>query len=241
MKDTILEIINNIVLIKDDSDKEELIAKLSDINSPTIVSFVNAHALNICYKNKAFSSALLSSDIILRDGIGLQIMYKSFGIDGGLNMNGTDFIPSFLDSLGDRSIAVFATQEPYLGNAVAKLKTSGKNIIVEKNGFCDDDTYLDMVIKYKPEIIVLGMGMPKQELLADYLKTKVNYPCILINGGAIIDFLGGKVDRAPIWMRNYGIEWLYRLVREPRRLFKRYVIGNILFMYRIADLKRVFT
>jgi exopolysaccharide biosynthesis WecB/TagA/CpsF family protein len=67
-------------------------------------------------------------------------------------------------------------------------------------------------------------------------------PCVIVCGGAIIDFLGGKVSRAPLWLRRMGMEWAYRLAVEPMRLFRRYVIGNPLFLsraLRLASFRRI--
>jgi len=89
----------------------------------------------------------------------------------------------------------------------------------------------------QPELIVLGMGMPKQEAVAAELAV-TGGPCLIVCGGAILDFLGGKVSRAPEWLRRLGGEWLYRLLREPKRLFMRYVVGNPLFLLRTLLYRR---
>ena len=68
------------------------------------------------------------------------------------------------------------------------------------------------------------------------LRAALGFPCLIICGGAIIDFLGGKIPRAPRWMRRTGLEWAFRLALEPRRLFRRYVIGNPVFIARTLSL-----
>jgi exopolysaccharide biosynthesis WecB/TagA/CpsF family protein len=80
--------------------------------------------------------------------------------------------------------------------------------------------------------------MPKQEQVAAQLRKQLSNGCLIVCGGAIIDFLGGKVTRAPLWVRNWGIEWMYRLAVEPKRLFKRYVIGNPKFLVRSLALNK---
>jgi exopolysaccharide biosynthesis WecB/TagA/CpsF family protein len=75
------------------------------------------------------------------------------------------------------------------------------------------------------------MGMPKQEAVAARLANS-GVPCLIVCGGAILDFLGGKVSRAPQWMRRLGCEWVFRLISEPKRLFTRYVVGNPMFLLR---------
>ena len=78
------------------------------------------------------------------------------------------------------------------------------------------------------------MGMPKQEIIAARMRDELTHPVLIVNGGAILDFLGGKVSRAPRFMTNSGTEWLYRLLLEPRRLARRYVIGIPEFFAHIA-------
>ena len=100
------------------------------------------------------------------------------------------------------------------------------------DGFREDSEYLKAVRDRRPFLIILGMGMPKQERVASLLARNLDYPCVIICGGAILDFMAGKVSRAPLIFRRTGMEWLYRLGCEPRRLFVRYAIGNFLFLLR---------
>jgi N-acetylglucosaminyldiphosphoundecaprenol N-acetyl-beta-D-mannosaminyltransferase len=81
------------------------------------------------------------------------------------------------------------------------------------------------------------MGMPKQEQLARALREQGGAQ-LIVCGGAILDFLAGKVSRAPAFMQSAGVEWLYRLAKEPRRLFKRYVVGNPAFLLKLLSWKR---
>jgi exopolysaccharide biosynthesis WecB/TagA/CpsF family protein len=82
--------------------------------------------------------------------------------------------------------------------------------------------------------------MPKQELVASYLKANVSYNPIVINGGAIADFIAGKVKRAPRWMREVHLEWAFRLMNEPKRLFARYAVGNLVFLMRIREIRKTY-
>jgi exopolysaccharide biosynthesis WecB/TagA/CpsF family protein len=238
----ILEIIDSIMLLSEPDDLGKLLRTLSKdrFQSHHIVSFVNAHALNLAFRNKDFAEALLNSDIILRDGIGMKILYKSLGIAPGLNMNGTDAIPLILDHFKGTKIALMGTEEPYLGNAASKLKNEGHNIVGTINGFAGLDAYEAFIRETKPSVVILGMGMPRQELLASKLIQICPENCLWINGGAIIDFLGGKVKRAPAWMQKNGLEWLFRLGSEPARLFNRYVVGNAVFISRIPQIMKQF-
>ena len=220
-------------LVKSTSDVDELITELASSGAPRVLGFVNAHAMNSMVSNATFFDALITSDVLLRDGSGMKMLYQWCGWEPGLNMNGTDFIPKILASFQGRRVAFWGTEEPYLSAACACCENDyGVRVVSRETGFHDDDFYLRLAIEARPDLIVLGMGMPKQERIASLIRSGAGVPTLILCGGAIIDFLGGKVSRAPGWMRMFGIEWMYRLVREPRRLFHRYVIGNPLFIYR---------
>ena len=129
-------------------------------------------------------------------------------------------------------MAFWGTQQPYLNQAVQRCEALfGVVPVSVHDGFASVDTYLELASARQPQLIVLGMGMPKQEAVAARLAASAG-PCLIVCGGAILDFLGGKVSRAPLWLRRLRGEWVYRLLREPKRLFIRYVVGNPLFLLR---------
>ena len=205
-----------------------------------MLAFINAHAMNSAASSKKFFDALMSADIVLRDGIGMAILLRLLNQAPGLNLNGTDLIPKILKLYAGRSIALFGTQDPYLRKAREKVTTklAPGSRCVTTHGFLDTTDYIKLAMAHKPELIVLGMGMPKQEEVACTLRAAVGYPCLIVCGGAIIDFMGGKTSRAPAWVRSARMEWAYRLALEPRRLFQRYVVGNPVFLARAISLAR---
>ncbi|MEM7492514.1 MAG: WecB/TagA/CpsF family glycosyltransferase [Pseudomonadota bacterium] len=204
-----------------------------------IVSFVNAHGYNVSAKDDDFARALKGSDILLRDGSGMKILMKLMGRDPGPNLNGTDLIPQIISRHAEAGhpIALMGTEEPWLSNTAGKLRTDGADIALTADGFQPEEHYLTVLTETPARLAVLGMGMPKQERVSTLLRENLDGPLLVINGGAVIDFIGGKVTRAPAWMRRIGIEWVYRLFKEPRRLFRRYVIGNVAFLWRALRLK----
>ncbi len=234
------EVISRITLVKDRAQADALIAKCLGSESPQIISFLNAHGLNVCYRNSEFTAAVLQSDIILRDGIGMQLLFRALRSDAGLNMNGTDLIPEILDRARGRTVGILGTSEPHLSKAAELLKQAGHDVIIWADGFKDMASYLDVIEQHRPRLVVLAMGMPKQELVALYLKKNATYNPIIINGGAVVDFIAGKVQRAPRWVRQMNMEWVYRLMNEPRRLFTRYVVGNFVFLLRIKDIRKTY-
>jgi exopolysaccharide biosynthesis WecB/TagA/CpsF family protein len=203
-----------------------------EIYRPVRIAFVNAHAVNICHINQGFLRNLFESDYVFRDGSGMKILFKMLRKDAGLNLNGTDLIPRLIKIYERKSAALLGTQEPYIQKAAVAAVEKGLSPVLLMDGFKEDGEYLEAVRARRPFLIILGMGMPKQERIASLLAGNLDYPCVIICGGAILDFMAGKVSRAPLIFRRTGMEWLYRLGREPRRLFTRYAIGNFLFLLR---------
>lgn len=203
-----------------------------NIAKPVRIAFVNAHALNLCCNDTSFLHHLLGSDYVFRDGSGMKILYKMLGCDPGLNLNGTDLIPQIVTLYAGCDTALLGTKNPYLERAAETVKRKGIAPVLMMDGFQEDKAYLDAARSQPAPLIILAMGMPKQERVAELLSANLDYPCLIVCGGAILDFMGGKVTRAPLLFRRLGIEWLYRLGQEPKRLFRRYVIGNIAFLLR---------
>lgn len=234
------ELVQGIVRVHTQHGEQQLLASLAQPKEPTVLAFVNAHAMNSAAGSRKFYESLIGADIILRDGVGLAILLRLLNQSPGLNLNGTDLIPKILGQYAGRSIALFGTEEPYLRKARDRIVTTlaPGSRCVTTHGFLETTDYIKLAITHRPELIVLGMGMPKQEEVACTLRAAVGYPCLIVCGGAIIDFMGGKTSRAPAWVRSSGLEWAWRLALEPRRLFERYVVGNPVFLARAVTLAR---
>jgi exopolysaccharide biosynthesis WecB/TagA/CpsF family protein len=232
-------LLQKILRVPNEKDDAELLRRLSQPTRPTVLAFVNAHAMNSAVHDADFFASLMSADILLRDGSGMSTLFKMLNIPPGQNLNGTDFIPRLIAQFNGRAVALLGTQEPYLTRAVRAVReTLGRGTRAAKaNGFMPPHYYLALVRAHQSELIVLGMGMPKQEEVACALRAELTHPCLIVCGGAIIDFLGERMPRAPVWMRRLGLEWVYRLAQEPARLFRRYVLGNPLFLLRTLRLK----
>ncbi len=229
-----LELHARVHCIDDEQAQQALLEELQRPSRPYIVSFVNAHAANLGWNTPAMLESLLRSDLLLRDGIGVKLGLKAFGRPHGLNMNGTDFIPRIARAYQGRRAALFGTRSPWLDTARQRLEAEGLTVVACHDGFAPPETYLTLAAETKPELIILAMGMPKQEDIAVRLREHLSHPVLIVNGGAILDFLGGKVTRAPALMRNTGMEWLYRLYLEPRRLASRYLLGIPVFLSHVA-------
>lgn len=231
-------IIDKLEAVADEAAAQRLLDRLAAVQTPTVLGFVNAHAMNLVVRDGAYAQALSAADVLLRDGAGMAMLYRQLGLEPGLNMNGTDFIPRLMAAYRGRRVAFWGTRQPYLDQAAQRSASLfGVVPVSVHDGFVSLETYLQLAREQQPELIVLGMGMPRQEAVAAQLAA-TGEPCLIVCGGAILDFLGGKVSRAPLWLRRVGGEWLYRLSREPKRLFMRYVVGNPLFLLRARLYRR---
>ena len=216
--------------------------KLTDAHatnpSPMVLSFLNAHAVNLACVDPSFFNDLLKANILLRDGVGLEIGLSLIGREPGLNLNGTDLIPQIIKRYDCQDIVLMGTKEPYLSRAKSYIeRTVNSRVVACVDGYREKDHYRGVIQRHKPSLVVLGMGMPKQEQIASYLQDNVDGPMLLINGGAILDFWANRVRRAPNWIQLIRLEWLYRLLQEPSRLWKRYLVGNPLFLLRVVGLR----
>src|SRR5690606_7342710 len=99
----------------------------------------------------------------------------------------------------------------------------GERVVSLLHGFHADEVYVADCRRARPEIVILCMGMPRQELLTRTLRES-GYSGLIICGGGWADFYSGAKARAPLWVRRLSLEWLYRLLREPRRLGRRYTV-----------------
>lgn len=205
-------------------DRARFFAALSaPLTRSLVVSWLNAHSFTVALRDPTLGECLLRSSYLLRDGIGLSLLMRTAGQNPGHNMNGTDLIPEILRAFRGRKIAVFGTEEPHLTRAVKAIEAMGVEVVAQMDGFQPEEAYAARLAETAVDLIVLGMGVPKQEKVASHLERALTTPSVILNGGAILDFLAERFPRAPRIIRNLRMEWLFRLLQEPRRLWGRYI------------------
>ena len=229
-------IVAHVAVTPDHDTKNALLDGFAQRRGVRTLGFVNANAMNRCTAETQFAADLLALDSLVRDGIGVHALYRLIGARPGLNLNGTDLLPDLIARFAGQRIAIFGTRSELAERVALKLQRELDCETVFAHGFHGDGYYVDMVARTRPDLVILGMGMPKQERVARLMKHGLRQDVAIVCGGAILDFLSGHVSRAPLWMRNFGLEWMFRLGLEPRRLFHRYVVGNPLFLLRSAML-----
>lgn len=195
--------------------------------------FANAHTMNLAHGDPEYRAVLGRADVVLNDGLGLDLYGKLAGAPFKYNFNGTDLFPRLFGE-ADRQLTVFlhGGLAGRAERAAVNLATSYPNLRVvgARHGFTQDSV-VDQINAARPDLLLVGLGNPRQEFWIDANRDQLNVG-VIAGVGALIDFLSGAVPRAPRLIRRARLEWAYRLAREPRRMFTRYVIGNPLFVAR---------
>lgn len=203
------------------------------------VAFANANLLNLAADRADVRDTLRATTLILSDGVGVAWAAKTKGHPLPANLNGTDFTPLLLERAAARGwrVAMLGARPGVAQQAGAALgdRFPGLNICHVHHGFFDDsesDQICTQINTSDAQVLLVAMGNPRQELwLQQHLpETGANVGLAV---GAFFDFAAGQVPRAPRWMRALRLEWLFRLLLEPRRLFARYVIGIPRFRKRV--------
>lgn len=216
-----------------------IIAKASK-KQKVVAQFVNADCLNKAYKNDRYRRILQRAQHVFADGSGIKLACKIMHCESSDNVNGTDLFPA----LCEKSQA-YGTRIFLLGarpNIAKKVKTNmerkypGVRIVGVHNGYFDDDQtdqVIEQINQSKADVLLVAMGAPLQEIWIDEHRKKITVP-VCIGVGGLFDFYSGRISRAPKWLRSLGCEWMWRLLQEPGRMWKRYLVGNFVFVFRVV-------
>ncbi len=208
-----------------------------------VINTVNAFSYCEAKNDDEFNSALVNSTVLLPDGISIVLAAKLLNKQNIQKIAGADIHQYLLEQANANNQKVFylGASESTLQLITTKLQQEFPNITVAsysppyKAVFSEEDNAI-MLLKintFKPDVLFVGMTAPKQEKWVREHKEKINANTI-VSIGAVFDFYAGTVKRAPKWMIALGLEWLYRLVKEPRRMWRRYLIGNTKFCWYVA-------
>jgi N-acetylglucosaminyldiphosphoundecaprenol N-acetyl-beta-D-mannosaminyltransferase len=200
--------------------------------------FINVNTVNLAFKHKQLTQHINRADRCFADGSGLRIAAKKIGVNIKENVNGTDLLPHLCEAAikNDTSIYLLGAA-PGIAQATAKnLRKQYPNLRIAgtQHGYfskAQTPQIIQDINLSKADIVLLAMGSPLQEQWLNKHSPVLNCRSALAVGG-LFDFYSGKISRAPLWMRELGQEWVWRLLQEPKAKFTRYVIGNPLFLIR---------
>jgi len=210
----------------------------SDVTSR--VCYLNADCANIAWNNSEYRDALTTAEMTLADGIGVKLAGKFLRQGIRQNVNGTDLFPRLCAALVDSDSSIYLLGgKPGIAEGVCEYiqkNHPGVKIAGEHHGFYKPEEEQEIILNIRKSgatILLVAMGCPKQDL---WVKKNLDATgCKVGMGvGGLFDFFSGRIPRAPIWMREIGMEWVFRFMQEPGRLWKRYIVGNIVFLARVA-------
>jgi N-acetylglucosaminyldiphosphoundecaprenol N-acetyl-beta-D-mannosaminyltransferase len=200
------------------------------------VMYVNVHCMNLCHDDLQYASMLEAADIVYCDGTGVRLGARIAGGDIPERMTGADWIVDLCRVASNEGLSLFLLGgAPGVAQSAAqclRAKYPGLKILGTASGYELDHDTVDVLNELRPDIVLVGMGSPTQEKWIAGHRTEINAP-VLWAVGALFDFVAGRIRRGPAWMTEHGFEWACRLVAEPRKLWRRYVIGNPRFIARV--------
>ena len=211
-----------------------------------LINTVNAHSYNTARKDSLFAEALMNGDVLIPDGVSIVKACKwikaksqpkeriagwdlfSFEMEKLEKKGGTVMFMGSSQKVLDLIVKRAAEVYPYL-----KVVTYSPPY---KPEFSDEDNkaIIDAINAANPDLLWIGMTAPKQEKWTYSHWKELDIHCHVGTIGAVFDFFAGTVKRAPMWWQRHGLEWLYRLLKEPKRMWRRYIIGNALFLWNIT-------
>jgi exopolysaccharide biosynthesis WecB/TagA/CpsF family protein len=208
------------------------------------VFYVNAHTLNLAWRDPALRAALRGADLVLNDGSGVGLAARLRGHRFPANLNGTDLNPLILERAATHGWPVF-----FLGGAPGVAERTADRWSAEYPGLkvagtapgfftaAEEPDLIETIRAGGAQVIMVAMGNPLQERWLERNLERTGAR-IGVGVGAFFDFSAGMVTRCPAWMSRLGIEWVYRLRLEPGRMWRRYVLGNPLFVLRALRSRR---
>ena len=206
---------------------------------PSVIYFINTSTLNLAIPDKNYTAILNNADIVFGDGTGVRwavrLLHNRRLRD---NVNGTDLVPLLLRKPGRGGYGYYM-----LGAEPQAIQSAADNVrslfpLWRLAGYHhgdisreDNATIVDQINSSGAHLLLVGMGNPIQEKWIHDNRDKLHTPLIIAVGG-LFNYWAGNLDRAPLWLRKLGMEWVHILFRQPSK-WKRYLIGNGLFLIRV--------
>jgi N-acetylglucosaminyldiphosphoundecaprenol N-acetyl-beta-D-mannosaminyltransferase len=208
-----------------------------------IVLNVNAHCLNLCHRNEKLRRFFAGADVVFCDGAGVRLAARMLGGSLPERITYADWLPRLAALAEERGLSLFflGARPGVAAEAARRLRESHPNLRISgvRHGFFDhrsgspeNGAVVAEINAVRPDILLVGLGMPLQErwLIENHRGLDVG---AALTGGAVFDYASGRLRRGPRLLTDNGFEWLARLLVEPRRLWRRYLLGNPLFLARV--------
>jgi N-acetylglucosaminyldiphosphoundecaprenol N-acetyl-beta-D-mannosaminyltransferase len=217
----------------------QIISNSINENKKIVITYATVATLNFIMNNLSFAKLLSKFDVIHPDGIGIYLASKFLYGKNGLQirMTGSDFYPLLMHDIEKNNWTTYFLGDTAETIKILKRKTRQLNIVGLHKGFFENkEKIIASFTNIKPDILIVGMGQFKQEEWVIENRYRVNAKVIICVGEGIKVFAGNK-KRGPKIMQILGLEWTIRLANNPRKYWKRYLVGIPLFIFRIIKLK----
>lgn len=210
-----------------------------------LINTINAHSFNVAQSDEVFAEALAHGDVLIPDGASIvkACRWLKARSQPEERIAGWDLFVAEMERLDAKGGKCFfmGSSEQVLAKIRERAARDYPNITVQtysppyKAEFTEEENraIINAVNAARPDLLWIGMTAPKQEKWTYLHWGELDVRCHVGTIGAVFDFYAGTVRRAPLWMQEHSLEWLYRLVREPGRMWRRYLIGNLLFVRNI--------
>lgn len=206
------------------------------------VCFSNVHTVVSARRDELLRDITNQSFLSLPDGKPLSLVARWHGLTDVGRVAGPDFLPYLIGKTRGARHYFYGSTPETLARLTANLQHRFPDMNIAGSyspPFRDltpdeTDQILEQINAARPDLIWVGLGAPKQEYWMARHWERLR-PAILLGVGAAFEFHAGTVTRAPAWIQRLSIEWLYRLLQEPRRLWKRYLVTNSLFIYYLVS------
>ena len=209
----------------------EAVAAVQRRGPPVAFACANPHSLVAAQRDTAFRSALNNANLVVADGVGVTLMAKIVGVKIGPRITGTDYFFSVMHALeehGAAKVFFFGSSPKVLARIKARMQSEFPNVKLcgilsppfDRWSAEANSAMLETIKRADPDVLWVGMTAPKQEKWVEQNRHRLR-AAVIASIGAVFDFYAGTNPRAPQWMCKLGIEWLYRLAREPRRMWRR--------------------
>lgn len=205
------------------------------------VMYVNAHVVNHMYTLPGLRAALARADLVYCDGYGVRLAARAMHVGVPCRMTGADWIWGLasLSEARQHSLYLLGSEPPIAREAADQLQRwhPDLRIVGAHHGYFEPGTahherVLEDIREKAPDIVLVGMGTPKQELWVDRFANELGGP-VVWTVGSLFDYVSGRTPRAPHLLADHGLEWMFRLAVDPRRMWRRYLIGNPAFLSRV--------
>ena len=240
MTGSVVEILGVPVACLDTASALAAVERLHDDPDPQFLFYANAHTLHLAALDPDYKRLLRSAALVLNDGIGMSLAARMHGVRFPANLNGSDFNPLILELAARRGWGVFllGARRGVAERAAHRLsrRIPDLRVVGTHHGYltpADDGCVVEAIRASRATVVMVGMGNPIQEYWLER-NLRATGARLGIGVGAFFDFSAGTVRRAPHWMNRAGLEWVYRVALEPRRLWRRYLIGTPSFLTRVA-------